>query len=96
MRHMLTTRLDPAKLRRAMERAGLKPAELAHKAGLSSGTVRAYLSGARGKRPSFSVILALANALGLRPEDLLGDFLPAETTNVGTTRGEEPDALVSN
>lgn len=54
-----------------MRQQGLKPAEVARKAGLAPSYVSEILSGTKGKRPSGRVISALARALGVKGERLL-------------------------
>ncbi|WP_172596891.1 helix-turn-helix domain-containing protein [Thermus thermophilus] len=94
MRHMLATKIDPAKLKAAMKRKGLTPRTLAERMGLNPSTIRYYLSGKRGKRPSYATLLALANALGLESvEEILASSLSSDFTNVGNK--EESDALAS-
>lgn len=54
-----------------MRRQGLKPAEVARRAGLAPSYLSEILSGTKGKRPSGRVIVALARALGVEGECLL-------------------------
>lgn len=80
---MLATRIDPTKLRAAIERKGLTVEALAKRAGINPSTIRYYLSGKRGKRPSYAILVALAEALDLADvQDLLVSFSPGEDTNV--------------
>ena len=94
MRHILATKIDPAKLEAAMKRKGLTPRALAERLGLNPSTIRYYLSGKRGKRPSYATLLALANALELQSvEEILAFSLPSISTNVDDK--EESDVLAS-
>lgn len=91
---MLATKIDPAKLEAAMKRKGLTPRALAERLGLNPSTIRYYLSGKRGKRPSYATLLALANALELQSvEEILAFSLPSISTNVDDK--EESDVLAS-
>lgn len=91
---MLATKIDPAKLEAAMKRKGLTPRALAERLGLNPSTIRYYLSGKRGKRPSYATLLALANALELQSvEEILAFPLPSVSTNVDDK--EESDVLAS-
>lgn len=54
-----------------MRTRGLKPSELARKAGLSTSYISEILNGKRGRRPSGRVVSALAAALNVDVEHLL-------------------------
>lgn len=60
------------RLHRLMTAAGLTPAELARRAGLSDGAVRHYLAGRTA--PALGTLLPLATAVGVRPADLLAGW----------------------
>ena len=65
------------KLQRLRERAGLSQSGLADKAGLSVRSVQNWEQGHRG--PSAAAVLALARALGVSAETLLGELGKGET-----------------
>jgi transcriptional regulator with XRE-family HTH domain len=60
------------KLQRLREQAGLSQSGLADKAGLSVRSIQNWEQGHRG--PSAQAVLALAKALGIAAEDLLGEL----------------------
>lgn len=69
-----------ARLSELVGATGIRPAELARRAGLTDGAVRHYLAGRTA--PTLGTLLPLAKALGVRPADLLagwpvGDESPA-------------------
>lgn len=63
--------LDPAKLTRARERAGMSMSELARRAGMAASHVDGIERGYHGAGPAYA--LRLAAQLGVRLEDLLAD-----------------------
>lgn len=69
----MTADLNPfsAKLKELREKARLSQPQLAERTGLSKGYIGGMETGARGKRPSRDVILALARALDVPPLELL-------------------------
>jgi len=79
---MLTTAIDPERLRAAMTRKGLSATQLADAIGVTKATIYSYMQGRRGKRPSFHTIMALAKALDLDdPGEILTSSLFSCVTN---------------
>jgi transcriptional regulator with XRE-family HTH domain len=65
-------RVDAAKLKRLRLRRWMYQYQLAHKAGLHKETIRRIEAGGDSE-PRMSTLLALAEALGVPPEELLED-----------------------
>lgn len=70
--------------------AGVSPAELARRAGLTDGAVRHYLAGRTA--PALGTLLPLAKALGCRPSDLLADWPAGSPAPAKPTRKRKPPA----
>lgn len=58
--------IDPEKLIRAREKAGLTRAELARAAGLSARALQYLEGGGRGSNPHYETVTRLTQALGLK------------------------------
>jgi transcriptional regulator with XRE-family HTH domain len=76
------------RIRRLREAAGMTQQALAVAAGLSISAVTKLEQG-QNEDPRVSTLLALAQALGVRVDDLLGDRADAEATPKRTTRRKQ-------
>lgn len=73
-----------------MSRAGVSPAGLAERAGVSRALVRDYLRGA--KQPSVAQLARLVRSLGLEPVvDLVPAYRPMTLHDLGSFLADEPD-----
>lgn len=68
-----TTKIDPKKLRQAMDAQRLTASKLAERSGVSSKTITRFLNPpeGRGKRPRGETVYALANALDVLPDAIM-------------------------
>src|SRR4051812_14509340 len=83
--------LDGQKLRDVRRRRRLSQAALAARAGLSQQAISLYERQVRGSRISYTTLAKLAQALDLRPDDLL---VPGQTPGGRSAGSLEPDPLV--
>jgi transcriptional regulator with XRE-family HTH domain len=82
-------RVDAAKLRRLRLRRWMYQYQLADKAGLHKETVR-RIEGGEDTQPRMSTLLALAQALGVPPEELLEDADGDGSGTLGLLGGSTP------
>jgi transcriptional regulator with XRE-family HTH domain len=74
---MMLMRAFGQKLRQLRLAAGLTPGRMAHKCRVSPATISNAENGRR--EPSLSLILILCDALGVSPDELIGDLpIPQE------------------
>jgi len=75
---MWATPLDPQKLRKLLTERGMTVRQLSELTGIRTNTLYCYLSGKRGRRPSYKVLEALKMALQL---DSVEEVLSEDVTN---------------
>lgn len=77
-------------LKKLLEDRGMTQRELAKTSGVSQGAISMIANGLRD--PSWSIVCALADALGVSTDELRGDEDEAETNESSTDRSDD-DAL---
>lgn len=81
------------RLSHALAHLGVSKTQLEKRAGLTKGAGGRYASGARGKNPSFDIVLRIANALGVNPDWLAKGEGPMLMDTAARSKDQHPNRV---